>query len=534
MKKNILTGILFLTSILLVLTFNGCDKEGVLPPDPPPPFVRLLENQTVESTMLNRDMRYAVILPEDYPTSGENYPVVYLLHGFGEDETGWYKGGQVQFYIDQNAAVTVPMIYVMPQGFNTYYVNKYNGHYPYMDYVVNELVPAIDSLFRTIPDAQHRAVMGYSMGGYGAMILPAKNPDVFKTSVVLSMSFRTDEQYLAEPQSVFDYQWGPIFGGTGTSGEARLTDYFKQYSPFHFLGTPGSTAFDGINLFIDCGDDEETLSVTSDAFHDTLRSLGIPHEYRVRNGAHTWSYWHGALPEALAYIGKAVQQIPYPAEPEPADPGNPVAATRILHFSLPENDFAYNVFLPEGYENSGLGYPAIIFLHERTQGREEQESQDMYAMLNKNMVSGKLPQSLVLEIPFQENFDSVNIKNVVEMVKTDFRVSEDKNQIVLAGNGLAGGLALEMAPQLAQTINACLLYDAAVVANATAETPDISFYLDISSNGLNYKGYHSLYTSLRNNEIPHEYRVRQGLPGHQSLLSGIEASSGFLGDHLRN
>ena len=505
-----------------------------MPPDPPPAFVRLLENQTVNSEILNRDMRYALILPGDYPSSGQNYPVVYLLHGFGEDETGWYKGGQVQYYIDQNEAATIPMIYVMPQGFNTYYVNKYNGHYHYMDYIVNELVPAIDSLFRTIPDAQHRAVMGYSMGGYGAMILPVKNPDVFKTSVVLSMSFRTDEQYLAEPQSVFDYQWGPIFGGTGASGEARLTDYFKEFSPFHFLGSPGNVSFEGINLFIDCGDDEETLSVTSNAFHDTLRSLNIPHEYRVRNGAHTWSYWHGALPEALAYIGKAVQQIPYPVEPEPAVPGNPVAATRILNDSLPENEFAYNLILPEGYESSGLSYPMIIFLHERSQGAENQESFDLYAIFDKNMVSGKLPQTLVLEIPFQENFDSVNVRKVMDAVKTDFRVSENRNQLVLAGNGLAGRLAFELAPKLSATINACMLYDAAIPANTTAVTPVISYYLDISSNGIHFKGYHWLYNFLRENEIPHEYRVRQGLPNHQSLLNGIESSSGFFGDHLRN
>jgi enterochelin esterase-like enzyme len=64
------------------------------------------------------------------------------------------------------------MIYVMPVGFNSYYVNKYNGQFPYMDMFVDELVPLVDSLFRTKPDPNHRAVMGYSMGGYGAMIMP--------------------------------------------------------------------------------------------------------------------------------------------------------------------------------------------------------------------------------------------------------------------------------------------------------------------------------------------------------------------------
>ncbi len=104
-----------------------------------------------------------------------------------------------------------------------------------MQMLINELVPEIDTLFRTKPAADQRAVMGYSMGGYGALMLAAKNPEIFKTGIALSMSFRTDEQYLNEPQGVFDSQWATIFGGMGVSGNQRLTDHFIKYSPFHFF-----------------------------------------------------------------------------------------------------------------------------------------------------------------------------------------------------------------------------------------------------------------------------------------------------------
>ncbi len=80
--------------------------------------------------------------------------------------------------------------------------------------------------------------MGYSMGGYGALILPSLNPDVFTVGVPLSMSFRTDEQYMAEPQDVFNSQWANLFGGFGANRDRTgLTDYFLQHSPFHFFGT---------------------------------------------------------------------------------------------------------------------------------------------------------------------------------------------------------------------------------------------------------------------------------------------------------
>ena len=256
-------------------------------------------------------MDYAVLLPEDYEKSTGHYPVVYLLHGFGDNETAWYKYGLIQFYSDRDITQNGPMIFVMPRAFNSYYVNKYNGSFPVMDVLVSELVPVIDSVFRTVPDAGHRAVMGYSMGGYGAVILPAKNPGVFRTGVSMSMSFRTDSQYVAEPQDVFDYQWGSVFGGIGKSGNERFTDYFIENSPFHFFSNPENQYLWVLNFFFTCGDEEETLDVTNDSLHELLVSLDFPHVYRMKHGGHTWDYWHKELPEALKFIGCAFKGIPY-------------------------------------------------------------------------------------------------------------------------------------------------------------------------------------------------------------------------------
>jgi S-formylglutathione hydrolase FrmB len=301
--KSILR-LLFLIPGLVLLTFGmaGCDED-----DPPPdvPFVRLLENQSYQSTILRRSMSYAVLLPAEYENSTDSFPVVYLLHGYGDDEKAWYQYGYIQYYADEYVDVNGPMIFVMPDAFNTYYVNKYNGNYPMMDVLVTELVPAIDSIFRTKKDAGQRAVMGYSMGGYGAMILPAKNPDVFKTGVSLSMSFRTDTQYVEEPQNVFDSQWGPIFGGIGAEGNARFTDYFMEYSPFHFFSVPANHYLWELNFMIDCGDDEEKLDVTNIELHELLLDLDYPHTFVMNHGGHSWDYWHGELPAALSFIGNS-------------------------------------------------------------------------------------------------------------------------------------------------------------------------------------------------------------------------------------
>ena len=309
--KEITRSLFFLSaSIFMLAGISACKQEENPPEDIP--FVRLLEEQSYKSEILNRSMTYAVLLPAAYENSADSFPVVYLLHGFGDDEMAWYKYGFIQYYSDRDEQANGPMIYVMPQAFNTYYVNKYNGNYPIMDVLVNELVPAIDSLFRTIPDADHRAVMGYSMGGYGAVILPAKNPAVFKTGVSMSMSFRTDSQYVDEPQNVFDIQWGPVFGGIGKAGNERLTDYFLTNTPFHFFSDPANHYLWDLNFFFTCGDEEETLGVTNEELHNILVELDFPHVYRMNHGGHSWDYWHHELPEALKFISCAFNGIPYP------------------------------------------------------------------------------------------------------------------------------------------------------------------------------------------------------------------------------
>lgn len=516
---------------------TGCEREPTpIPPGPPVDtvkFVRLMEKQTLKSRILNRDISYAVLLPKEYDSLHTNYPVVYLLHGFGDDETAWYKYGLIQYYSDANTST--PMIYVMPQGFNSYYVNKYSGSFPYMDMFVKELVPTIDSTFRTIKDPQQRAVMGFSMGGYGALILPAKNPDVFKTGVILSMSFRTDQQYMNESQDGWNSQWGSIFGGAGSSGTARLTDYFKANSPFYFFKNPDDISLKGQNFFFDCGDDEESLSETNDALHDLLRGLNIKHEYRVRNGAHSWDYWHKSLPEALKFISSAVQNIAYPDDPPPISVGAAVPAERIFTEQLEGSEITFKVTVPPTYLSDTNHYAVILALHDRNAAAQDKESQNLLSLLNSDMVSSKIPNSLLVEIPMQtEPITTEVLKQIISQVRAKYRAIADSKHTVLLGNKEAGLLAYQLIPDCADLINACLLFDANIPQDATATNPAISYYLDICDEGINYTGYNSLYLSLRHNDLTHEYRVRQGIPSHESFLNGLEESAGFMNIHLRN
>lgn len=292
--------------IFMACTFlfaTSCEEKRVLPENPSGTvtFNRYSTNGSFFSEALNKNITYSMLFPADYlENKEERYPVVYMLHGYGESGRDWTKWVNVIKQLESNGLQ--PMIYIFPNCGNSYYCNSYDGKNMYMDMFVNELVPTVDKSYRTISDREHRAVMGYSMGGFGAMVLPLRNPDVFSISVPLSMSFRTDEQYMTESQDGWNSQWGSIFGGRGSSGSARLTDYYILHCPFYQFTKANLEKLSKIKWFFHCGDDEEQLLIANDNLHVQLRENGYSHEFRIGDGGHDGDYWRNAARETLPWI----------------------------------------------------------------------------------------------------------------------------------------------------------------------------------------------------------------------------------------
>ena len=296
---------LFVILSLLALVSCGCDNKRTLP-EPDGTFERYTQDLVMHSDIMGTDIPYSILLPASYVAEKDKtYPVVYMLHGLGDNHNSWngkYLTANSKIKTMESAGKISEMIYVFPEGFTTYYCNYYTGKYNYMDMFVKELVPYIDANYRTIPDREHRGTIGYSMGGFGAMVLAEKNPDVFSCSAPLSMSFRTDAQYMAESQSGWENQWGKIFGGMGEAGYGRITDYYKQHCPFYQFTPENKESLSRVHWFFTCGDNEEQLLIANDTLHVQLRDLGYPHEFRVGDGGHSSSYWMEALGEVLPYF----------------------------------------------------------------------------------------------------------------------------------------------------------------------------------------------------------------------------------------
>ena len=264
---------------------------------------KVFDNLSMPSKILNMERKYAIYLPPDYETSERSYPVLYLLHGAGDDQTGWVQFGEVLRITDQaiKDGSATPMIIVMPDA-NTGkrgYFNDIKNEWRYEDFFFSEFMPFVEKKFRIKAEKRYRAVAGLSMGGGGTFIYALHRPDLFSSACPLSA--------LAGPASLekareFYERWGDK-GAT----DAEIENYYKKYSALHLVQNMPDEQKKAVRWYIDCGDDDFLYEGNS-LVHIAMRQKEIPHEFRIRDGAHNWTYWRESLPVVLSFISDAFHQ----------------------------------------------------------------------------------------------------------------------------------------------------------------------------------------------------------------------------------
>ncbi len=264
---------------------------------------KVIESLSIKSDLLNRSVNYSIYLPPDYDQSKRHYPIVYLLHGYTDDETGWIQFGEANRIADEeiNAGNIPPMIIVMPDAEVTWYVNDEAGTNRYEDFFIQEFIPIIEKEYRVRSKKEFRGITGLSMGGYGSLIYAMKHPDLFVASAPLSAAIYLEKDVIAYDQKRWDEVEGPMYG-KGKAGSARITAHWKANNPFYIAKKMGKENLAKVDYFIDCGDDD-FLYKGNAMFHILLREMEVKHEYRTRDGGHTWPYWRTALPTVLKFIG---------------------------------------------------------------------------------------------------------------------------------------------------------------------------------------------------------------------------------------
>ncbi len=263
---------------------------------------KVYDNLSLPSKILKMDRKYAVYLPPDYDKSERSYPVLYLLHGGGDDQTGWVQFGEVLNIADKaiNAGKATPMIIIMPDA-NTGtrgYSNNANGTWLYEDFFFQELMPFVEKKYRIKTEKRYRAISGLSMGGDGSFTYALHHPELFSSACPLSAGTGPLTLEIAK---------GNVSRTTPGLPDSLIEKYYKRQSVVELVKNWPDTIKKTVRWYIDCGDDDFLFEGNS-LVHIAMRKRDIPHEYRVRNGAHNWTYWREALPEVLAFVSMGFHQ----------------------------------------------------------------------------------------------------------------------------------------------------------------------------------------------------------------------------------
>jgi enterochelin esterase-like enzyme len=263
---------------------------------------RVMDNLSVKSKILNMDRKFAIYLPPDYETSQRSYPVLYLLHGSGDDQTGWVQFGEVQHIADKaiREGKATAMIIVMPDA-NTGrrgYFNSVKGDWRYEDFFFQELMPYVEKTYRIKSEKRYRAISGLSMGGGGTLMYAMHHPELFSSACPLSAS--------TGPITVEDARRNLVRENPDITDTA-VRSYYNRHSALALVNNMPDTLKKSVRWYIDCGDDDFLYEGNS-LLHIAMRKKEIPHEFRVREGGHTWTYWRSSLPEVLAFASMSFHQ----------------------------------------------------------------------------------------------------------------------------------------------------------------------------------------------------------------------------------
>ncbi|HEY0379671.1 MAG TPA: alpha/beta hydrolase family protein [Pyrinomonadaceae bacterium] len=249
-----------------------------------------------------KQLPYRVLLPADYATSGKRYPVLYLLHGLTGNENDWWERSKLTAY-----AARYHLIVVTPGVGDSWYANSASDPSArYEDVIVKDLIPHIDSEYRTLDRREARAIAGLSMGGLGAMKFALRYPEMFAFAASFSGAFgvpltaslgkKPSARMLAELRQVF---------GDEKSQARRDNDLFalvRQVPP------------KGVRLpylYVSTGKSDPLPQVAdiNPRFAEAMRAQKLKHEYNERPGTHDWKFWDSEVELMLGRLCVVMPQI---------------------------------------------------------------------------------------------------------------------------------------------------------------------------------------------------------------------------------
>src|SRR5580693_767346 len=273
-----------------------------------------IQCDALSSQILKYPVHYCVYLPASYDTGAtktvpEHYPVLYFLHGLGDNEKTLLNSGGWTLLDDLRQEHKLgEFLIVAPEGRRSFYINSADSSVRYSDFFLQEFMPHIERAYRILPGRAGRAISGISMGGYGALRFAFAHPELFSAVSAQSAALITESPQTLDSASRTGAPLGGVLAAVfGKPIDAR---HWNDNSPF-VLAKRNASGLRKLAIYFNCGqDDNYGFEKGATALHDTLQKDGVKHEYHPYPGDHSFTYFLSHFAEVMEFHSGAFGLLP--------------------------------------------------------------------------------------------------------------------------------------------------------------------------------------------------------------------------------
>jgi S-formylglutathione hydrolase FrmB len=268
-----------------------------------------IQCNALSSQILKYPVHYCVYLPASYDTGAtktvpDHYPVLYFLHGLGDNEKTLFNSGGWTLLDDLRQEHKLgDFLIVAPEGRRSFYINSADSSVRYSDFFLQEFIPLIEKKYRIAKGRSNRAISGISMGGYGALRFAFSHPEMFSAASAQSAALITESPQDLDTAARSGAPLGKMLADV--FGNPIDSSHWKNNDPF-VLAQKNAAALKRLAIYFNCGqDDNYGFEKGAAALHEELQKEGVKHEYHLYPGDHSLTYFLVHFSEVMEFHSRA-------------------------------------------------------------------------------------------------------------------------------------------------------------------------------------------------------------------------------------
>ena len=268
-----------------------------------------IQCDALSSQILKYPVHYCVYLPASYDTAAtktvpEHYPVLYFLHGLGDNEKTLFNSGGWTLLDDLRQEHKLgEFLIVAPEGRRSFYINSADSSVRYSDFFLQEFIPLIEKRYRIAKGRSNRAISGISMGGYGALRFAFSHPEMFSAVSAQSAALITESPQELDTAARSGAPLGKLLADV--FGSPIDSSHWKNNDPF-LLAQKNAAALQRLGIYFNCGqDDNYGFEKGAAALHEELQKESVKHEYHLYPGDHSLTYFLVHFSEVMEFHSRA-------------------------------------------------------------------------------------------------------------------------------------------------------------------------------------------------------------------------------------